>query len=113
MSVFATYYNIFRAICLIKRISYWSCRCPNSGHHKCSRCKYQLKRRHSTIVVIVNNEQRLHLVYLQPNGIDFPSTISTGSSLVAGLLAGDQNFGKVLGDYAGKQLEIGHVYATD
>lgn len=42
----------------------------------------------------------------QPNGIDIPSTIGSGTALLAGLLAGDQNFGKVVGDYAGERRKV-------
>lgn len=40
-----------------------------------------------------------------PGGLDIPLLISTGSSLIAGLLAGDENFGKVLGNYIGLAVE--------
>lgn len=40
-----------------------------------------------------------------PGGLDVPSLLSTGSSLIAGLLGGDENFGKVLGDYIGLAVE--------
>ncbi|XP_037029669.1 uncharacterized protein LOC119069655 [Bradysia coprophila] len=35
-----------------------------------------------------------------PGGLDVPSLIGTGVGLLAGLLSGDDNFGKVLGTYA-------------
>lgn len=38
----------------------------------------------------------------QPNGIDVPSVIGSATSVLASLLAGDENFGKVLGNYVGK-----------
>lgn len=38
---------------------------------------------------------------MQPGGLDVPSLLSTGTSLIAGLLGGDENFGKVLGSYIG------------
>lgn len=38
----------------------------------------------------------------QPGGLDVPSVIGTGTALLASLLAGDENFGKVLGNYVGK-----------
>jgi len=34
-----------------------------------------------------------------------PSLISTGTSLLAGLLGGDENFGKVLATYLGIAVE--------
>lgn len=40
-----------------------------------------------------------------PGGLDIPSLLSTGTSLLAGLLGGDENFGKVLGDYVGIAVE--------
>ncbi|XP_070508301.1 uncharacterized protein [Chironomus tepperi] len=40
-----------------------------------------------------------------PNGLDVPSLISTGTSLLAGLLGGDENFGKVLATYLGIAVE--------
>lgn len=39
---------------------------------------------------------------VQPGGLDVPSTIGSATALLAGLLAGDENFGKVLGNYVGK-----------
>lgn len=36
---------------------------------------------------------------------DIPSLLSTGTSLIAGLLGGDENFGKVLGSYIGIAVE--------
>lgn len=40
-----------------------------------------------------------------PGGLDIPSLLSTGTSLIAGLLGGDENFGKVLGSYVGLAVE--------
>ncbi|CAO1397416.1 unnamed protein product [Diamesa serratosioi] len=40
-----------------------------------------------------------------PGGLDVPSLLSTGTSLIAGLLGGDENFGKVLGEYIGIGVE--------
>lgn len=40
-----------------------------------------------------------------PGGLDVPSLISSGTSLLAGLLGGDENFGKVLGSYIGLGIE--------
>ncbi|CAO1406843.1 unnamed protein product [Diamesa hyperborea] len=40
-----------------------------------------------------------------PGGLDVPALLSTGTSLIAGLLAGDENFGKVLGNYIGIGVE--------
>ncbi|KAJ6640284.1 hypothetical protein Bhyg_13034, partial [Pseudolycoriella hygida] len=40
-----------------------------------------------------------------PNGLDVPSLLGTGTSLLAGLLAGDENFGKVLGTYVGVAVD--------
>ncbi|KAL7026628.1 hypothetical protein ACKWTF_005107 [Chironomus riparius] len=40
-----------------------------------------------------------------PGGLDVPSLISTGTSLLAGLLGGDDNFGKVLATYLGIAVE--------
>lgn len=40
-----------------------------------------------------------------PGGLDIPSLLSTGTSLIAGLLGGDENFGKVLGSYIGIAVE--------
>lgn len=40
-----------------------------------------------------------------PGGLDIPSLLSTGTSLIAGLLGGDENFGKVLGSYIGLAVE--------
>lgn len=41
----------------------------------------------------------------QPGGLDIESLIGTGTSLIAGLLGGDDNFGKVLGVYVGTALD--------
>lgn len=40
-----------------------------------------------------------------PGGLDVPTLISSGTSLLAGLLSGSDNFGKVLGSYLGLALE--------
>ncbi|XP_055383293.1 uncharacterized protein LOC129613317 [Condylostylus longicornis] len=40
-----------------------------------------------------------------PGGLDVPSLISSGTSLVAGLLGGGKNFGTVLGEYIGLALD--------
>lgn len=40
-----------------------------------------------------------------PGGLDISSLLSTGTSLIAGLLGGDENFGKVLGSYIGIAVE--------
>ncbi|XP_055615222.1 uncharacterized protein LOC129761522 [Toxorhynchites rutilus septentrionalis] len=40
-----------------------------------------------------------------PNGLDVPGLLGTGTSLLAGLLGGDENFGKVLGNYVGIAVE--------
>ncbi|XP_058063447.1 uncharacterized protein LOC131213427 [Anopheles bellator] len=40
-----------------------------------------------------------------PGGLDVPGLLGTGTSLIAGLLAGDENFGKVLGSYVGVAIE--------
>ncbi|KAG5683182.1 hypothetical protein PVAND_012478 [Polypedilum vanderplanki] len=40
-----------------------------------------------------------------PGGLDIPSLISTGTSLISGLLGKDENFGKVLGSYIGIAVE--------
>ncbi|KAH8274684.1 hypothetical protein KR018_005101 [Drosophila ironensis] len=41
----------------------------------------------------------------QPGGLDVEGLIKTSTSLIAGLLAGDKNFGLVLGQYVGTALE--------
>lgn len=38
-------------------------------------------------------------IKIKPGGLDVPSLIATATGLLAGLLAGDENFGKVLGIY--------------
>uniref|UniRef100_A0A182PWF3 Uncharacterized protein n=1 Tax=Anopheles epiroticus TaxID=199890 RepID=A0A182PWF3_9DIPT len=40
-----------------------------------------------------------------PGGLDVPGLLGTGTSLIAGLLGGDDNFGKVLGSYVGIAIE--------
>lgn len=40
-----------------------------------------------------------------PGGLDVPSLLSTGTSLIAGLLGGDENFGKVLASYIGLAVD--------
>lgn len=40
-----------------------------------------------------------------PGGLDIPSLISTGTSLISGLLSGDDNFGTVLANYIGIAVE--------
>lgn len=40
-------------------------------------------------------------LYFKPGGFDVPSLLGTATGLIAGLLAGDENFGKVLGSYIG------------
>uniref|UniRef100_A0A182Q8R2 Uncharacterized protein n=1 Tax=Anopheles farauti TaxID=69004 RepID=A0A182Q8R2_9DIPT len=40
-----------------------------------------------------------------PGGLDVPGLLGTGTSLIAGLLGGDDNFGKVLGSYVGVAIE--------
>ena len=40
-----------------------------------------------------------------PGGLDIPSLLSTGTSLIAGLLSGDENFGTVLANYIGISVE--------
>ena len=52
-----------------------------------------------TFLIIIN------YAIWQPGGLDVPSLISTGTSLLAGLLGGDENFGKVLGNYLGLAVE--------
>ena len=42
---------------------------------------------------------------MQPGGLDVPGLISTGTSLISGLLGGDENFGKVLGGYVGTAID--------
>lgn len=42
---------------------------------------------------------------LGPGGLDIPSVLSTGSSLISGLLSGGENFGKVVASYLGIFLE--------
>lgn len=42
---------------------------------------------------------------LGPDGLDIPSLLSTGTSLIAGLLSGDENFGKVVASYIGIAIE--------
>ncbi|CRK91112.1 CLUMA_CG004800, isoform A [Clunio marinus] len=42
---------------------------------------------------------------LGPEGLDIPSTLATASSLITGLLAGDENFGKVLASYIGTVVD--------
>lgn len=41
----------------------------------------------------------------KPNGLDIEMLLGTGTSLIAGLLGGDENFGKVLGGYVGTALD--------
>lgn len=41
----------------------------------------------------------------QPGGLDIESLISTATSLLAGLLSGDKNFGVVLGQYVGTAFD--------
>lgn len=48
---------------------------------------------------------------MQPGGLDIPSLLSTGTSLLAGLLGNDENFGKVLGSYIG--LAVEGMYAVN
>uniref|UniRef100_A0A182J262 Uncharacterized protein n=1 Tax=Anopheles atroparvus TaxID=41427 RepID=A0A182J262_ANOAO len=40
-----------------------------------------------------------------PGGLDVPGLLGTGTALLAGLLGGDDNFGKVLGSYVGIAIE--------
>ncbi|XP_058446340.1 uncharacterized protein LOC131427296 [Malaya genurostris] len=40
-----------------------------------------------------------------PDGLDVPGLLGTGTGLIAGLLGGDENFGKVLGSYVGIAVE--------
>ncbi|XP_039430525.1 uncharacterized protein LOC120413640 [Culex pipiens pallens] len=40
-----------------------------------------------------------------PGGLDVPGLLGTGAGLLAGLLGGDENFGKVLGSYVGITIE--------
>nr|XP_029711071.1 uncharacterized protein LOC109427343 [Aedes albopictus] len=40
-----------------------------------------------------------------PDGLDVPGLLGTGAGLLAGLLGGDENFGKVLGSYVGIAIE--------
>ncbi|XP_065091277.1 uncharacterized protein LOC135712247 [Ochlerotatus camptorhynchus] len=40
-----------------------------------------------------------------PGGLDVPGLLGTGAGLLAGLLGGDENFGKVLGSYVGIAIE--------
>ncbi|XP_053699359.1 uncharacterized protein LOC128746332 [Sabethes cyaneus] len=40
-----------------------------------------------------------------PDGLDVPGLLGTGTGLLAGLLGGDENFGKVLGGYVGIAVE--------
>ncbi|XP_058811130.1 uncharacterized protein LOC131676022 [Topomyia yanbarensis] len=40
-----------------------------------------------------------------PDGLDVPGLLGTGTGLIAGLLGGDENFGKVLGGYVGIAVE--------
>ncbi|XP_055842764.1 uncharacterized protein LOC129909716 [Episyrphus balteatus] len=40
-----------------------------------------------------------------PGGLDIESLISTGTSLISGLLSGDKNFGTVLGEYVGTAFD--------
>lgn len=47
----------------------------------------------------------LFLFLLQPGGLDIDSLISTATSLISGLLAGDKNFGTVLGQYVGTAFD--------
>lgn len=42
---------------------------------------------------------------LGPDGLDIPSLLSTGTSLIAGLLSGDENFGAVIASYIGIAIE--------
>lgn len=42
---------------------------------------------------------------MKPGGLDVPSLIGTATSLLSGLLAGDENFGKVLGTYIGVAVD--------
>ena len=42
---------------------------------------------------------------LQPGGLDIETLISSATSLISGLLAGDKNFGTVLGIYVGTALD--------
>lgn len=42
---------------------------------------------------------------LGPDGLDIPSLLSTGTSLIAGLLSGDENFGAVVASYLGLAIE--------
>lgn len=41
----------------------------------------------------------------KPGGLDVKSLIGTGTGLLAGLLAGDENFGKVLAEYIGEAVD--------
>lgn len=50
----------------------------------------------------LNNNNKKMNVHFQPNGIDVPSVIGSASSVITSLLAGDENFGKVLGNYVGE-----------
>lgn len=45
------------------------------------------------------------IIFLQPGGLDVPSLISTATSLLSGLLGGDENFGAVLGGYIGTAID--------
>lgn len=45
--------------------------------------------------ILINN-------LLQPGGLDINSVIGSATSLLASLLAGDENFGKILGMYLGE-----------
>lgn len=38
---------------------------------------------------------------LQPNGIDVGASIGSATALLSSLLAGDENFGRVLGNFVG------------
>lgn len=46
------------------------------------------------------------MIYFQPGGLDIPSVIGSGTALLSSLLAGEENFGKVLGNYVGKWLKL-------
>lgn len=41
----------------------------------------------------------------KPGGLDIPSLLGTATGLIAGLLAGEENFGKVLGSYIGVAVD--------
>lgn len=57
------------------------------------------------IAIQINFSSGVVTTLFGPGGLDVPTLISSGTSLLAGLLSGSDNFGKVLGSYLGLALE--------